>query len=172
MAFLGHADPFESPSPGLERLSDGINAVDVMHEVSVYRVEEFSFRVQVVILSEAKNLCTLSAAPHGKQLHRSFALLRMTRRRGNRTRRGDWAHPEELPRCLPAPAAPCNPRWQKHKAQSHRDRKCMSPESVTPNSHPRDNRQIDEGAAVNCLLKIRHAISQSELARNCIASIG
>ena len=32
-----HADPLEGASAGLERLGDGIDAVDVVHEVSVYR---------------------------------------------------------------------------------------------------------------------------------------
>ena len=36
-ALLGHADPLEGSSASLQRLSNGVDAVDVVHEVSVYR---------------------------------------------------------------------------------------------------------------------------------------
>src|SRR5580700_1007145 len=37
MPLLRHSNPLESPSPGFERLADGIDAINVVHEYSVYR---------------------------------------------------------------------------------------------------------------------------------------
>ena len=37
VAFFRHADPLEVPSASLQGFGDGVDAVDVVHEVSVYR---------------------------------------------------------------------------------------------------------------------------------------
>src|ERR1700747_654675 len=44
VALFRHANPFEGASAGLEGFGDGVDAVDYVHEVSVYRkVEERRF---------------------------------------------------------------------------------------------------------------------------------
>src|ERR1700726_3364830 len=41
VALLRHADPLERATTRLERFGDGIDSINVVHEYSVYRVEEF-----------------------------------------------------------------------------------------------------------------------------------
>src|ERR1700746_595739 len=44
MALLRHSNPFERPPARFQRFGDGIDSIDIVHEYSVYRVNEFIIR--------------------------------------------------------------------------------------------------------------------------------
>src|SRR5579862_3079540 len=76
VALFGHADPFERASARLQRLGHRVDAVDVVHEVSVYRDGDAAIRR--VLCHSARSEEPLQSAQVEK-MHRSFASLRMTR---------------------------------------------------------------------------------------------